>query len=120
AFLFTPLFTAALGSVRPRLYSHASAIVGTVQQVAAAAGTALFVTVMSAVAAAAAHGSSVDPEAQSGGVCAAFLVGGVLGLFVTGTAYFIRKQEDHPEDLAEAGREEPGTGLADAPAVAGT
>ena len=40
AFMFTPLFTSALGSVEPRLYSHGSAIVGTVQQVAGAAGTA--------------------------------------------------------------------------------
>ena len=48
AFMFTPLFTSALGSVEPRLYSHGSAIVGTVQQVAGAAGTALFITVMTA------------------------------------------------------------------------
>ncbi|UJH70528.1 hypothetical protein L0A91_15970 [Ornithinimicrobium sp. INDO-MA30-4] len=39
--LFTPLFTTALGSVQPHLYPHGSAIVGTVQQVAGAAGTAL-------------------------------------------------------------------------------
>ena len=37
AFMFTPLFTSALGSVEPRFYSHGSAIVGTVQQVAGAA-----------------------------------------------------------------------------------
>ena len=48
AFMFTPLFTSALGSVEPQLYSHGSAIVGTVQQVAGAAGTALFVTIMAA------------------------------------------------------------------------
>ena len=48
ALLFTPLFTAGLGSLPPQLYSHGSAIVGTVQQVAGAAGTALFVALMSA------------------------------------------------------------------------
>ena len=48
AFMFTPLFTSALGSVEPQLYSHGSAMVGTVQQVAGAAGTALFITVMTA------------------------------------------------------------------------
>ena len=48
AFLFTPLFTTSLSSVKPSLYSHGSAVIGTVQQVAGAAGVALFVALMSA------------------------------------------------------------------------
>lgn len=48
AFLFTPLFTASLGSLPQPLYSHGSAILGTIQQVAGAAGTALLVTILSA------------------------------------------------------------------------
>src|SRR5690606_21056083 len=44
--MFTPLFSASLGSLPMRLYSHGSAIVGTAQQVAGAAGTALFVALM--------------------------------------------------------------------------
>ena len=51
AFLFTPLFTASLSSVKPSLYSHGSAVIGTIQQVAGAAGVALFVALMSARAA---------------------------------------------------------------------
>lgn len=43
ALTFTPLFTSALGSLEPHLYSHGSATIGTVQQLAGAAGTALFV-----------------------------------------------------------------------------
>jgi DHA2 family lincomycin resistance protein-like MFS transporter len=43
ALLFTPLFTASLGSLKPELYFHGSAIIGTVQQLACAAGTAFFV-----------------------------------------------------------------------------
>lgn len=46
AFIFTPLFTVALGSLAPHLYSHGSAVIGTAQQLAGAAGTALFVTVL--------------------------------------------------------------------------
>ena len=46
ALVFTPLFTAALGSVRKEMYSHGSAILGSVQQVAGAAGIALFVALM--------------------------------------------------------------------------
>lgn len=39
AFLFTPLFTSSLGSLPPQLYSHGSALIGTIQQVAGAAGS---------------------------------------------------------------------------------
>ena len=41
ACIFTPLFTVALGSLPSNLYSHGSAVIGAVQQVAGAAGTAL-------------------------------------------------------------------------------
>ena len=37
AMTFTPLFSASLGSLPPKLYGHGSAIIGTVQQVAVAA-----------------------------------------------------------------------------------
>ena len=52
ALTFTPLFTASMSSVGPQFYSHASAILGSVQQVAGAAGVALFIAVMSAQTAA--------------------------------------------------------------------
>jgi DHA2 family lincomycin resistance protein-like MFS transporter len=44
---FTPVFTLGMGSLPPHLYSHGSSMLGTFQQVAAAFGTALVVTVMS-------------------------------------------------------------------------
>ena len=47
AALFTPVFTMGLGSLPAHLYSHGSSLLGTVQQVAGAMGTALVVTVMS-------------------------------------------------------------------------
>lgn len=46
AFIFTPVFTLSLGALPAHLYSHGSSILGTLQQVAAAFGTALAVTVM--------------------------------------------------------------------------
>lgn len=46
AVMLTPLMTDALSSLPASLYSHGSAIITTLQQVAGAAGTALFVTVM--------------------------------------------------------------------------
>ena len=44
---FTPVFALGMGALPPHLYSHGSSILGTLQQVAAAFGTALMVTVMS-------------------------------------------------------------------------
>jgi MFS transporter, DHA2 family, lincomycin resistance protein len=94
AFMFTPLFTAALGSVEPRLYSHGSAIVGTVQQVAGAAGTALFVTVMAAgTATIAATGASAE-IAEVAGIRQAFLVGAILSVTAIVGAFFVRKPAD--------------------------
>jgi DHA2 family lincomycin resistance protein-like MFS transporter len=46
ACLFTPAFTAALNPLPPHLYSHGSAILATLQQVAGAAGTAVLVAIM--------------------------------------------------------------------------
>jgi len=46
ACLFTPAFTTGLNPLPPSLYSHGSAIMATLQQVAGAAGTALLVTIM--------------------------------------------------------------------------
>ena len=94
AFMFTPLFTSALGSVEPRLYSHGSAIVGTVQQVAGAAGTALFVTVMAAGTAAIAATGASPEVAQASGIRDAFLVGAILSLTAILGAFFVRKPAD--------------------------
>ena len=72
AFMFTPLFTIALGSLPKDLYSHGSAVVGTVQQVAGAFGTAVFVTAMASQSAAA---QALPPLSQAAaGAAAALLV----------------------------------------------
>jgi len=91
ALIFTPLFTAGLAALKPALYSHGSAIVGTVQQVAAAAGTALFVTVMTSQAAIAATSGVPEVEATASGIHAAFLVGAVISMFAIPVAFFVRK-----------------------------
>ena len=51
ACLFTPSFTTGLNPLPPQLYSHGSAILATLQQVAGAAGTALLIALMSGRAA---------------------------------------------------------------------
>jgi MFS transporter, DHA2 family, lincomycin resistance protein len=46
ALMFTPLMTSGLSAVPMQLYSHGSAVFSTLQQVAGAAGTALFITIL--------------------------------------------------------------------------
>jgi DHA2 family lincomycin resistance protein-like MFS transporter len=70
--MLTPLITDALGRLPGDLDSHGSAILATLQQVAGAAGTALFITVMSLASADAATGTDVA------GARAAFLCAAVI------------------------------------------
>jgi len=96
ALLFTPLFTAGLASLTPKLYSHGSAIVGTVQQVAGAAGTALFVAIMTVgVTAGIAAGSPIE-EATAAGIRSAFIVGAVISLLAIPAVFFIRRPVEDP------------------------
>jgi DHA2 family lincomycin resistance protein-like MFS transporter len=79
--MFTPLMTDALSALPDRLYSHGSAIMTTLQQVAGAAGTALFVTVM---AKASASGGAPDMP----GVHAAFVAAALIGAVAVVLSFF--------------------------------
>lgn len=94
ALLFTPLFTSGLGAVKPSLYSHGSAVVGTIQQLAGAAGTALFVTVMTAVATSQMAGGASEISATADGIRTAFTFGAAISLLAIPAAFFIRKPAD--------------------------
>lgn len=96
AFVFTPLFTASLSSVPMPLYSHASAILGSIQQVAGAAGVALFVALMSLQSAALAANGSDPLNALGGGIRTAFLCGAVISLFSLAAAFFVKKPPADP------------------------
>ena len=109
AFLFTPAFSSSLGSLPPRLYSHGSATIATLQQVAGAAGTAIFVALY---ATGVASTGGADPDLPTAAAAAhgshlAFLAGGILSLGVVVLALFVRKPAagaaEVPEsDVAEA------------------
>jgi DHA2 family lincomycin resistance protein-like MFS transporter len=90
ALLFTPLFTVSLSSVKPSLYSHGSAVIGTIQQVAGAAGVALFVALMSVRATTLAGRGLATVEALSGGIRSGFLCGAIISLFAVGCVFFVR------------------------------
>ena len=84
ALMMTPLMTEALGVLPDRLYSHGSAILSTLQQVAGAFGTAVFVTVASVASA------SGSPDAD--GLHAAFVVAGCVGLVAVGGSLLVRRR----------------------------
>ena len=91
ALLFTPLFTSGLAALSPRFYSHGSATVSTVQQLAGAVGIALFITVMTSRSTAlAAEGVGVV-SATAQGIHAAFIYGAIISLVAIPVAFFIRK-----------------------------
>jgi len=91
ACLFTPAFTTALNPLPPSLYSHGSAILSTLQQVAGAAGTALLVGIMAGRSATLAAGGTPALLAQAGGLHAAFQVSTVVALGAVACALFLKR-----------------------------
>jgi DHA2 family lincomycin resistance protein-like MFS transporter len=98
--LFTPLFTVSLSSVPPQLYSHGSAVLGSLQQVAGAAGVALFIALMTAQSARLASAGAVPVEALAGGIRAAFLCGAIIALVAVACAFLVRKPSAPPVPTA--------------------
>lgn len=110
SFLFTPCFTAGLGSLPTRLYSHGSAMLGAGQQVAAAAGTALVVTVMEVRSHQLAGQGLTETAATSGGIGAGLLVATAVTVGVLVLALFVRAPRsdgEEPETPTEAASSEP-------------
>ncbi|MDF2917315.1 MAG: permease of the major facilitator superfamily, partial [Microbacterium sp.] len=101
AFMFTPLMTSALGSLPRELYPHGSAIVSTVQQLAGAAGTAVFVTLMTVGAASAVSGGASVVDATATGIHSAFFLAACLSIAVIVLAVFVRtpKQAEGVEGM---------------------
>ncbi|WP_445258621.1 MDR family MFS transporter [Nocardioides aurantiacus] len=108
ALMFTPLLTSALGSLPQQLYSHGSAIVSTLQQVAGAAGTALFITVMTrGIASGTGAGASVV-DATADGIHTALMYGGAISAAAVLVALLVRRPADS-QPTTGAGEPEHGT-----------
>lgn len=101
AFLFTPLFTVSMSSVPPQFYSHSSAIIGTVQQLAGAAGTALFITIMTTVQVNETATGSSDVSALTDGIHWAFVAGAIASTFMVVLAPLIGRVANTAEMDAE-------------------
>jgi DHA2 family lincomycin resistance protein-like MFS transporter len=97
AFMFTPIFSAGPGSLKPHLYGHGSAILTTLQQVAGAAGTSLFIALM-VLQASNLEAAGVAPiPATAGGMHLAFTVGAFLSMGAIVLAAFVRRPADQPD-----------------------
>ena len=96
--IFTPLMTTGMNPLPPRLYSHGSAVMSTLQQVGGAIGVALLVTVMTSRASA--LSASLAPElAQAAGIRTAFAVGAGFALVAGILTLFLKRSA--PEDGEE-------------------
>ncbi|WP_220183057.1 MDR family MFS transporter [Sphaerisporangium album] len=101
---FTPVFTIGLGAVPSRLYSHGSSILSTLQQVSAAIGTALVITVMSARADVLRSAGATEAVANLGGMRLAFIIGAVMSVAVVVTALLLPARADSAGELEGPGR----------------
>jgi DHA2 family lincomycin resistance protein-like MFS transporter len=106
AAVFTPVFTLGLGALPPHLYSHGSSLLGSLQQVAAAFGTALVVTVMSSRATALAQDGADRAHALVGGMQWAFGVGAVLSVAVLVLAFLLPGRPDAPSGVEPSADDE--------------
>lgn len=97
ASVFTPLFSAALGVLKPHQFSHGSATINTVQQVAGAAGTALVIAIMTVRAASLEDGGSSGAAAMAEGAGLAFGIGAGIMALTIGLATMIKRPESDGE-----------------------
>ncbi|GAB2912083.1 DHA2 family efflux MFS transporter permease subunit [Rhodococcus aerolatus] len=91
--MITPLLTDSLGALPENLYSHGSAILSTLQQVAGAFGTAVFISVATA--------ATVGAEGLPGpaGLRLAFVVAGSIGVLTVGAALLVRSPAARRADV---------------------
>ncbi|RZT64559.1 MDR family MFS transporter [Leucobacter luti] len=91
---FTPLFSASLGSLDRSLYSHGSAALNTLQQVAGAVGTAVLISIYSGYLHAGEQAGLAAADAGAPGARAAFFTAACIALVPVVLAFFIQKPAD--------------------------
>ena len=93
ACFLTPTFATGLNPLPPSLYSHGSALMGTLQQLAGATGTALVITVMSSRMASLMHGGSSEIAAETAGLQTAFAVLMIFAVVAIVLALFLKNSQ---------------------------
>ncbi|GAA3637794.1 MDR family MFS transporter [Lentzea roselyniae] len=99
---FTPIFTLGMGALPPNMYPHGSSMLGTLQQVAAALGTALVVTVMSARTGQLVADGAATSAAQLSGMKLAFVVATVLAVATIAIAAMLPSRVTETAEGTEA------------------
>ncbi|CAM3804877.1 DHA2 family efflux MFS transporter permease subunit [Nocardiopsis tropica] len=89
AAVFTPVFTVGLGDLPEHLYSHGSSLLGTLQQVAGAIGTAALIVVMSNRTTQLVEAGASQPSAFVGGLEWAFVAAALMGVVVVVAALLL-------------------------------
>ena len=89
--LFSPLMTTALSALPRPLYAHGSALMSTLQQVAGAAGTALFITLLTVGTASSAAAGLPARAAMMDGVHLAFLSGAAVFTLNVVAVWFVKR-----------------------------
>ena len=97
AALFTPVFTVSLAALPAHLYSHGSSLLGTTQQVSAAIGTAISVTVLTARTNAQLHDGASPSAAFVGGVQWAFGAAALIAIAVVALVLTLPSRADSHE-----------------------
>lgn len=93
ALIFTPVFTASLSAIPRPLYSHGSALLGSTQQLAGAAGVALLIALMSTESARLSSTGMPTINALAGGIQTAFLWAATISLLAVAAAFFVRRPD---------------------------
>ena len=97
AMVFTPVFTLGLGDLPPHLYSHGSSLLGTLQQVAGAIGTALLVVILDNRTEHLVADGKGPLDAFMGGFQWAFAAGAAIGVVVVVMSLLLPSKVEVPE-----------------------
>jgi DHA2 family lincomycin resistance protein-like MFS transporter len=97
ACVFTPVFTLGLGAVPPQLYSHASSLLGSLQQVAGAVGSAISLTILASFTSGIVPTDPAFVSALVHGVERAFAVSAGLAVVVLALAIALPGRLPAPE-----------------------
>ena len=92
ALMWTPLFAASLGALKPQLVPHGSAILNTLLQLSGAAGIAIMFSIMGAASASYVEGGEAVNAAMAHGAQRAYLIGCGLALAAFFAALFLPKK----------------------------
>ncbi|BDH56186.1 MDR family MFS transporter [Tsukamurella sp. PLM1] len=101
AAIFTPVFTVGLGDLPSELYSHGSSLLGTLQQVAGAIGTAALIVVLENRSAHLVSAGATQPDGFLGGLQWAFALAALMGVAVVASALLLPAHK--PDGAAASG-----------------